>query len=260
MKSTKFTNIAAALIAIGLSGSLQAVETKEHLTLSSENLESLFIDSGAGFLDIKGQEGLKEIRVDAKITVDGVDDDEAAEWFEDHMKLSLNNKNGKATLIAKFEENSVFSWGWNNDRTIDLSVTLPADLKLEVDDGSGWSKVSNLKADLEFDDGSGTLTISDIQGNLIVDDGSGDLTVKDIDGDLFIDDGSGSLIVDQVTGKVDIEDGSGSIKITNIGKSVYIDDGSGSVDACHLGADLTVDDGSGSVDTCDDIEGTVVVK
>ncbi len=245
---------------LAASTSVLALETERQLSLDSGNLDSFFIDSGAGSLTVSGKADLKQIQVDAQISVDGVDEDEAADWLNKHMILTLTEKNGKAVLKATFEEKKFFNWGSNGERKIDLKVYMPDHLALEVDDGSGWSKVDNIKANVEFDDGSGDLDITNITGNLKVDDGSGSLTITNVDGDLYVDDGSGKMYIDQVTGEVEIEDGSGNIKITNVAKRVYIDDGSGSVDACHLASDLTVDDGSGSVNTCDDIKGKVVIK
>lgn len=253
------------------SSSLYSLELEKRLSLNANSLKSAFVDTGAGSLTIEGKRDLSEIQLVANIKVDGVDSDEADEWMQDYMNLSITEKNGKAIVCASFSysrgstcstrKKLSSNWfGWNNDRKIDLVVYVPESLDLEVDDGSGWINISDIKADLLVDDGSGSTEINNIVGNLKVDDGSGDLTINDIDGDIYIDDGSGKLFIDKVTGEVEIEDGSGDIKITNVAKKVYIDDGSGSVKACHLGASLTVDDGSGSVDTCDDIKGKVVIK
>ncbi len=248
-----------------------ALETERELTLDTKGLQEVLVDTGAGSLTVKGQTGLDRIKVSAEIIVDGVDDDEAQEWLEDYMDLSVRNENGKAIVCARFgyqknadcsaKKRLKNSWfGWNSERKINLTVYVPANLALEVDDGSGHTEISDIQADTFVDDGSGHITVTNIQGNLTLDDGSGDLTVEKVTGDIFIDDGSGSIKIDQVTGEVKIEDGSGGIKVTNITKEVYIDDGSGSISACHLGDDLTVDDGSGSVDTCEDIKGKVTIK
>ncbi|WP_251357943.1 DUF4097 domain-containing protein [Kangiella sp. TOML190] len=272
-----------------LSTALWSLDTQRQLSLDVNGLDEFIVDVGAGSLSIEGKPGATQIAVEARITIDGVDKDEAEQWMQDYMDLSLKQVKGKALLCATFSYNKRSdcstakklgsSWfGWNDERKIDLVVTMPQHLSLEVDDGSGSMQLSNLKADvfiddgsgdieinniaghLQVDDGSGNLEITNIRGNLEVDDGSGNLSITDVEGDLYVEDGSGKLIIDQVTGEAEIEDGSGDIKITNVAKKVYIDDGSGSVHACHLGADLTVDDGSGEVDTCDDIKGKVVIK
>ncbi|NVJ65489.1 MAG: hypothetical protein HWE16_03310 [Gammaproteobacteria bacterium] len=268
----KSLSIISTLV-IGLAAplSLSALETERQLTLDATNIQSLLVDTGAGSLNIQGKAGIKEIQVKAQISVDGVDKDEADEWFADHMNLSLTNDNGQAIFCASFSYSSKSkcstkkklrdSWfGWNDERKIDVTIYMPENLALEVDDGSGNTEIRDIASKVFVDDGSGHLEIANIAGNLKVDDGSGDLIITNIQGDLYVDDGSGKLIIDQVTGEVEVDDGSGNIKVTNVAKKVYIDDGSGSVEACHLGGDLTVDDGSGSVDTCDDIKGQVVIK
>ncbi len=263
--------ISAITLSLATPLSLSALEAERELTLDTSNIDSFMVDTGAGSLTILGKPGLNEIQVKARITVDGVDQDEAEEWFADHMNLSLTNNNGRALFCASFSYSSRSecstkkklggNWfGWNNERKIDVTILMPEKMALDVDDGSGSTEIRDLASKVFVDDGSGDIEIANISGDLKVDDGSGNLFIKNIDGDLYVDDGSGKVVIDQVTGEVEIDDGSGHIKITNIAKKVYIDDGSGSVDACHLGSDLTVDDGSGSVDTCDDIKGKVVIK
>ncbi|MRX27361.1 DUF4097 family beta strand repeat protein [Kangiella sp. HZ709] len=249
----------ALISTLGFSSNLFALQDTKELNLAASSLKSFFIDSGAGSLEVVGKPNLNQIQVTADIYVEGLDEDDAQEWFEDNMKLTLQESRGRATLKATFKSNSSF-FGWNKEKKIDLTVYMPENLELEVDDGSGWAKISDIKANVMVDDGSGSLDIANIQGSLKVEDGSGSLSIENVDGDLWVDDGSGKLVIDQVTGKADIDDGSGSLKISNIGKNVYIVDGSGSIEACNIDNKLTIDDGSGSVKTCSDFKGELVLK
>lgn len=214
--------------AIFLTGSLafSAQETKT-LSLAAEGITQLEIDSGAGFLKVQGVEGLKAIEVKAEILARGVDEKDMKKFIEDHIKLTLENKGGRAVLVSEVKERLFFSF---HDVQIDLTVNIPE------------------KMDLNVDDGSGRIEISSIAGNLNIEDGSGGIQVEDIQGDVEINDGSGEIEVKEITGNVSIEDGSGSMTVLNVGGNVTVDDGSGSIDVDGVGKDLILKDtGSGSV-------------
>lgn len=248
------------LLAISCSAifTANALEQKRTLELSTNGVTELFIDSGAGSLEVKGEKGLNKILVDAHIIIDA-DDKKAQEIMEDSMKLHLTRKGTKATLKSLYQSKAFFNSN-NIDKRIDIKVRIPENLMLEIDDGSGDLSVTNIKADVEVDDGSGDGSYSLINGNLVIDDGSGDIEIDLISGHITIDDGSGAIKIENTDGKVSIIDGSGEIKLRNITQNVSIDDGSGSIYACDIGGNLVIDDGSGSVDTCSNMQGKVTIK
>ena len=121
----------------------------------------------------------------------------------DNLKLTTEIRG--STFYLKTE--SVRDWGWRDNGYIDLTISLPARLKLGINDGSG------------------SMTVSGIDGDVTIEDGSGDIEVNGLKGNLKIDDGSGSIRIENVAKNVSIRDGSGSINIRHVGGDVWIASG-----------------------------------
>ncbi len=214
--------------AIFLAGSLgfSAQETRT-LSLTAEGITHFEIDCGAGFLKVQGVEGLKAIEVKAEINARGVDEKDMKKFIEDHVKLILENRGGRAVLVSEVKERFFSPF---HDVQIDLTVSCPKKMHLNVDDSSGRMEIGSLAGNLDLNDGSGGVQVEGIQGDVEIDDGSGEIEVKDIAGNVSIEDGSGSMTVLNVGGNLTIDDGSGSIDIDGVGKDLILEDtGSGSV-------------------------------
>ena len=205
-----------------------AFEKTERMSLSAEGIDKLVIDCGSGYLYVTGEESLRNIEVEAEIVVKGRSDKDIEEYVKNNIKLELKKQGSNAVLTSLFKNQFP---GINfRTRVINLTVRVPKNMGLEVDDGSGEVKIEH------------------IDGNLQIDDGSGEIEVRDILGDVDIDDGSGTVDVRNVTGNVSIDDGSGTIKISEIGKNVKVSDGSGSIYIDGVVGDVIIkDDGSGGV-------------
>lgn len=244
-KITKIALAAASIYALGGcvvvvgAKSIDAdIDLEKDLSLSASGLNAMRIDAGAGELNIVGVEGLNEIEVQADIrTSDEID-----------YTFSLVKKGDTAVLIAKHDEYSG-SWGnWsNNYPKIDLQVSVPARLLLQVKDGSGNLSIKDIANDVTLDDGSGNAKISNINGHLNVDDGSGDLIITNISKTLKIDDGSGDLRISDIDGSLDIEDGSGGLSVKNVSSDIVIDDSSGEITIATAGGDVNIEDSSGDI-------------
>ena len=204
------------------------VSFEKELSIKVLNHSSIFIDTGSGALNIKGTNGDKVI-VNAFIHSDDYKNLEALQQaFDEKMEFSIASKSSKIVLKA-LKKKSLFTFSRHNI-LMDLTVFVPRDLKVEIDDGSGSMTIANINNSLEIDDGSGSITIDNIVGNVFIDDGSGNSSLSHIDGNVTIDDGSGTINIDHVSGDVSIDDGSGAIIINNLqGKFNLEDDGSGSI-------------------------------
>lgn len=205
-----------------------AYQEMKNLSLSAEGIEQLEIDCGAGFLKVQGIEDLKQIEVSAEIIVKGLSERREQKFIQKNITLTLKKRGGRAVLVSKIKSStSFFSL---REKIINLTVNLPKNIDLNVDDGSGWMRIENITGRLHIDDGSGEMHIEKIEGNVEIDDGSGDIDVRDISGDISIDDGSGAIYVKSIGGNVTLSDSSGSINVDGVDKDVEIrDDGSGSV-------------------------------
>ena len=237
MKSTVITVLAAGLLSgcviyvgNGHAGDLQHEERT--LALNAVNLSQLIADTGAGKLDIVGEDGRTDIELVANIYYYNADD----------IRLSLVNRGSTAKLDAGF--NHAFHSG--NSPYIDLQVKVPARFDLQLDDGSGDTDIRGLNGDLQITDGSGDLHIRG-GNNARITDGSGALSVRQLTGSLQLEDGSGELLLEDIAGDVTVDDGSGDLTIRAVGGVVTIDDGSGDIDVDGASGLTIVDSGSGGL-------------
>ncbi len=211
------------------------------LSLDASALQQLIAQTGAGKLNIVGAEALQQIKVQADIY-----------YHQDQSPdLDLYTKGKQAILKAEF--NNSVSFG--RSPYIDLTIQVPAELALDIDDGSGAINIAKVNANIQIEDGSGAINI--VGGhNLAIDDGSGSISVSQVQGNITLDDGSGAIDINQVQGNVNIKDGSGSLSVRQVLGKVTIDDGSGDIEVEHAQGLTIVDAGSGDV-RFDNINGPV---
>ena len=235
--------IVMAMFAVSLShaGAGQYTEVR-NLELDAAGLSAVFIDAGAGDMVVSGVEGSNEIVVVATIIVDTGDAEEAVTFIEERLRLDLVRDGDRAELKAGFKP----AWGWGEDAAVDLDVRMPAQLALEIDDGSGRVKVHGVSGAVRIDDGSGAIEVA-ASGDVDIDDGSGAISLENT-GSVKIDDGSGSITIVAAAGDVYVEDGSGTIDIRRVSGSVTVDDGSGDIEIDDVEQDVFIEEeGSGSL-------------
>lgn len=240
---------------------------------SSDGIRRIVVKAGSGMLDIRGESGRRSI--DAS----GV---ACASREAQLEKLQIRvERDGDRLLISTDMPEATFSpssWFGSYAR-LDLSLRVPAGIALDVDDGSGEARISNVgdlhvtdgsgslhienvQGNVDANDGSGEMTIAHVQGSVRVRDGSGEIKIEDINGELVIvEDGSGAITIDKVQGNVTIgNDGSGEIQIADVTGSVKIeDDGSGDIRIVRVKHDVTIEnDGSGEI-VVEDVEGDLAI-
>jgi len=219
------------------------------MSLAAGDITEMEIDCGAGYLFVEGVEGLENIEVEAEIIVEGMRKNKAADYVDRHLRLELTEKRGNALLRASFDKSlSSFNFFSSRSAVVNLVVRVPKKISMDIDDGSGDTRIENIDGDVRVDDGSGDLELERITGLADIDDGSGGIDIFDIGGSVMIDDGSGEIRVKQVGGDVEIDDGSGDIMVRKIGGSVAVDDGSGDIRIRYVEQDVEIiDDSSGDV-------------
>ena len=230
-------------------------EQVKKLSLSAKGISVMDIDCGAGFLKVYGREGLKEIEVKAEIVVKG---GSVKSVIKKYIKLSLKKRGRSAVLVSQVDWNGASSLF--KSAVINLTVTVPKNMDLIVDDGSGSLEIKDITGDLKVDDASGSMEIEDITGNLEVEDGSGSMKIEKISGDVDIDDGSGKLEARDIQGYISIKDGSGTIYVRDIGGNVTVRDGSGSININGVEKNVNIlRSGSGGLNI-KNVKGTVKTK
>ena len=211
--------------------------SQQELIIDAQMLNALDVETGAGALVISGSDQVTEITVVADIY--------AEERNADDYELTLTNSGKSAILVAKINSSGF----WQGDSPhIDIKVTMPSHLMLNVDDGSGAINISNITSAVKVKDGSGELTIKNIKSDLDINDGSGGLYISQVIGNVTIVDGSGEIEINDVDGNLDIDDGSGDIFVKGVSGSAVFEDGSGDLTVKKVDGVITIDDGSGDID------------
>ncbi|GGI99501.1 hypothetical protein GCM10007978_41620 [Shewanella hanedai] len=233
--------LTGCIINVNGAGRGPSEHTHQSLQLDANGLNALVAETGAGALEIQGIVGLTHIKLEADIyTYEGI-----------NPILTLEKDGDSASLIANFERYNVSG----NSPYIDLIVKVPAEMKMDIDDGSGSIKIQGTSADIAIKDGSGSLEVEGGR-NLNIEDGSGSIVLSDVNGSIMLDDGSGSIEIMHVNGDVTVNDGSGSLDIEKVQGMVTIDDGSGSIDVNDTKGLRIIEAGSGSL-SFDNIDGKV---
>lgn len=254
----KIIKTAVLIVLLVLFVSLEAFPVRDikQLSLEARGIEKFDVDCGSGFLKIYGETNRDEIEVEAEIILDGMSERKAEDFMRNRVRLSLKTRGDTACLIADIDSKfSLFSWG---SREINLTVRMPSELAMQVEDGSGTIWIDNIHNNIQVDDGSGNMMIRNVTGLVRIDDGSGEIECVDVGGDVEIDDGSGDISLEMIGGAVDIEDGSGSIRVDEAVGDVTIQDGSGSIMVDRVQRNVIIQtDGSGGVDISR-VEGRVI--
>lgn len=214
--------------------------------LAAAGATRVSIDAGAGSLEVIGAPGATDLRARGTACAD-------RESVLEEIQLVAERRGDALHLEARFPRNH------RGSASLDIEVTIPAELAVRIDDGSGDLAVRGV-ASLSIEDGSGSITVADVAGSVEVDDGSGDVELLGIGGDVTIDDGSGGIDVRGAGGRVRIDDGSGSISVRDVDGDVIAEDGSGSILIVGVGGSVVIEeDGSGDI-RVEDVRGDFWVK
>jgi len=148
------------------------------------------------------------------------------------------------------------------------TISLPDNLEIHFNTGSGNVKISGISVDADMNSGSGTFELINAQGEFEINTGSGNIIAQDVNGELQINSGSGDIKLNNVVSEVNANVGSGDIEAAGVsirGRS-WFNSGSGDVEvelSRPTDYDLSVNSGSGDA-TLDfggnAIEGTVAMK
>jgi len=239
---------------LAIPGFSQRVEKTSSLTLDATSLNHFEVEATSGFLKILGSADAKSIDVKAEIDIKGIKEDELDSVLE--LKLEQIENRGKLTVKLDYENKF---WKQNREGKVDLTVTIPSSLKLEISDGSGDIYITNISGKIDINDGSGDITIKEIKDHVTISDGSGNIDAILIAGNMNINDGSGEIVLEKISDAVIINDGSGDIKLVAIGGNVSVSDGSGEINISEIEGNVTISDGSGGIQA-DNVTGNLIIN
>lgn len=136
--------------------------------------------------------------------------------------------------------------------TLDVVVSVPADLPVDVTDSSGDATLDGVRLARVLDS-SGDILARNVRGDFEIEDSSGDVRVEQAQGRLSIRDSSGDIVVRGASGVHVVVDSSGDIDIARVAGDVLIErDSSGDIDIAGVGGNVEVlADGSGRLRVSD---------
>ena len=211
---------------------------KRNVAAPSAGVTRIVIIGRAGFLHINGRRGAGEVRASGTACASSRD-------VLSDTKLVLSRSGSELRIEAETPDSS----GIFSSAKLDFDVTVPDNIALSVEDGSGDLTI-NTVAGVDLTDGSGDITIRNVIGDVSVRDGSGDLKIDNVSDNVRVSDGSGDIDVNGA-GSVEVaNDGSGGVDIRSVRRDVHIGNkGSGSVEVSDVGGNFRVGNkGGGSID------------
>jgi DUF4097 and DUF4098 domain-containing protein YvlB len=233
-------------LAILATPALQAWECKYEKQIQQEldmsGSETLSVEAAAGDLEIKGGSGnIAQIRGRVCVSEE--------EWLDESgVEVSA----GKNASIAVVLPRSGSGWSWTGSEyaSLDLELTVPAGLALDVSDSSGDLSIEGV-ASVTVKDSSGDIEIEDIRGDVSLEDSSGDIDIEDIGGNVTVkNDSSGDIYGENIEGSALVmKDSSGGIRFSDVAKDFVVEkDSSGDITARDIGGDFRVlSDSSGDI-------------
>ena len=157
----------------------------------------------------------------------------------------MSRSGSELRIEAETPDNS----GIFSSAKLDFDVTVPDNIALRVEDGSGDLTIDNVAASTS-PTAAATSPSATSSATSSVHDGSGDMNIDNVSGNVRISDGSGDIDVNGA-GSVEIgERRQRRADIRNVKHDVHIGNkGSGSVDVSDVGGNFRVGNkGGGSID------------
>ncbi|MET3210412.1 UNVERIFIED_CONTAM: hypothetical protein ABIC26_003372 [Paenibacillus sp. PvR008] len=187
-----------------------ATSSNKELELSAANISSLVLDNSNGKIEVIGKKDTDKIQASVIATGNNMD----------KLKLSLEGKDGVATLNAFFE-GQFMSTGAQN---VDIKLTIPEQIKLEIKHPhrDGDIQVTHLASDVSIDNVNGNITLQEIGGAIDLKNRDGEITIQDSSSDVNIENVNGHIKADKIGGTAYIELGDGSLDINQVSKDVVI--------------------------------------
>lgn len=223
-------------VVIEVARSTPVAETDEPRSarVDARGATRIIIEGRAGFLHVEGKQGAAEVVAEGRAYAP------RADLLKEIQLTGTRSGDVVRIVVAMPESWNHNGWDWDRGPSLDLTVSVPSNIAIEIEDTSGDLRITGTGA-VDVKDGSGDIAMRDIGGAVRVDDGSGSLEIEQVRGDVWIEDGSGEIDVRDVNGSLTLEDNSGSIRAHAVTGTVHVRrDGSGGIRVTDVGGDLIV--------------------
>lgn len=213
-------------------------------------------------------EGIKEIKFSV-----GAGDISFEKSKDSNVFLNMrSNESGYEPRIEQVGDRLIIkdqnrSGQWSSKGGSNWRFSIPDNLELDFNTGSGDLEMTGLTAEFKANTGSGSYTFDNVDGEFRLNTGSGDFDVDDAKGEFRVNTGSGDVDIRSSTIAIDANTGSGEItaRSLTLAGSCGFNSGSGDVEialAKSLDFDISLNSGSGD-SRLDfngaDIEGEIVM-
>jgi DUF4097 and DUF4098 domain-containing protein YvlB len=175
---------------------------------------TLMVDNVAGSLTVRSGDG-NEIRIVAV---------KHAALRRDLERIEVKITPQEGALHIETTKPRSLSSAW-----VDLTITAPADTRLDLSTGSGTVEVRGFDGGAQLRTGSGSVVAQSLRGDLSLHTGSGSMTIQEVAGRLKADTGSGGIDVQGMDGELEAHTGSGSIDVRRAAGPARLITGSGRV-------------------------------
>lgn len=211
-------------------------------TMDAAGATKIVISAGAGDLAVRGDHAARSVSATGHACA-------PSDELLAQVRIETRRE-GRTLYLSTVLPQVTTGFPWFSNATLDLTVTLPASLAVELEDSSGDVDISQVRS-AKIEDSSGDIDASGIGGDIGISDSSGDVNIAHVTGSVKIErDSSGDIDIQDVRGDVNVPvDGSGALRIERVGGSVHIgQDGSGDIIVREVKGDVRVDsDSSGDI-------------
>ncbi|HEX5132078.1 MAG TPA: DUF4097 family beta strand repeat-containing protein [Candidatus Krumholzibacteria bacterium] len=229
------------------------VEREEKQTVDAAGRTSLVIRNGSGRTVIVGKAGLDAVSIIAVKTVNGKDNDEAAEIL-DQLQVEIETHGDKVVIDTHEDRHGSHGLmslvkGDRRSAWVDYTIEVPYAFSVDASASSGDVRISNIGGSVAATATSGNVSVRAVTGGVEARVTSGDLEVAEAGGDLEASATSGNITVDNVTGKLQLEATSGDARVSRIGKDaeVSLTSGNFTLDGCSGSVSFRAASGDGTI-------------
>jgi hypothetical protein len=131
--------------------------------------------------------------------------------------------------------------------SLDITVSVPAGISLDVLTGSGDVVVDNRAGAIKVRSGSGDVTVEQAGQGAELKTGSGDIRLTSSRARSSVSTGSGDIFVTELEGGLEASTGSGEINIERLSGDARLSTGSGDISVASSSGTVSAESGSGEI-------------